>query len=110
MSVSESPPERATSERTGYAKVSVTVFQNPKISPQARCLYGLLCTYVNNRTRITHVGRRRLAEDIGCTERTVGNLLGELREAGVLDRSYRGYAMNRGTRLLDFVWVLKDVS
>lgn len=59
-----------------------------------------LATYGNKSGRNAHPGNRVLAEALGLSDRTVERHLGILRDAGLLDRVFRGSAAGR-RRLAD---------
>lgn len=94
----------------GWGIVSKQVLRNPSISPQAKGLYALLASYADYRTRRCHVGRERLAEDLGVSVRSVSIWIKELREADALDRQVRGFNQSQQTRLHDFVVIQMEAS
>lgn len=92
----------------GWGITSKQVMCNPNLSPQAKALYALLATYADYKTRECFPGRRRLAEDLGVSERTIGTLLAALADAGVVERQGRGWGRNRQSKLRDFIFVVDD--
>lgn len=93
------------SARGAWGVVSKDIMRDPSISPQAKGLYALLATYADHKTRECHVGRERLAADLGVSVRSVSIWMKELLDNDALDRQYRGLARSRKTRLHDFILV-----
>lgn len=71
---------------TPYAQVPVWVIRSGKeLSHGARALYACIMTYADNSSKSAFPSRQRLAEDLGCTEKSISRYVKELEDFGALD-------------------------
>lgn len=70
---------------TPYAQVPVWVIRSGKgLSHGARALYACIMTYADNSSKSAFPSRQRLAEDLGCTEKSISRYIKELEDFGAL--------------------------
>lgn len=73
----------------GYVRIANTVARDARLSMQARTLYVVLRSYAHGDRAYCWPGRRRLAEDCGCSVDTVKRLIHEIVDAGLVSVEQR---------------------
>ncbi len=71
-----------------YGVVWTEAVRDKRLTTTTRLLYANLCTYVNAETGTCFPGIKRLAEDLGVSERTVKRSVKELLEHGWISKGY----------------------
>lgn len=70
---------------TTYAQVPAWIIRSGKnLSHGARSVYSCIMTYADNSTKTAFPSRSRLAEDLGCTEKSISRYIKELENYGAL--------------------------
>ena len=108
MSISNRHPRL----QRGFGVVAKAVIRNKSIRGPARLLYALLATYADDEG-VCYPSNETLAEDLGATPKSVQNWMGELVEAGVIERVPRfveGRQTASLTRLIDTLVSQGDVQ
>lgn len=70
-----------------YTQIYADFFRDPSISPSAKALGGLLCTYTNG-GNVAWPGNKRLGEQMGWSARQVRRVLSKLESKAYLTRYY----------------------
>jgi hypothetical protein len=95
--------------KSGYGIVHRCVMENQKISRDAKALYALLQSYTGA-SEYCWPSQARLADGLGCTERSVINWLHELEENGLLRVERETGKSNRYTPLVPDAEPVKEPS
>ena len=75
--------------RNGYTRVPNHVLTSPKVSPGAKLVYAMLLRYAWQNDSC-YPGQKRLAKDMGASERSVRTYLGELERQQFIEVRRRG--------------------
>lgn len=87
----------------GFFIGSNDVVRNPLLSPQAKAVYALLCSYCGQ-DEVCWPSEETIAKQMGCTVRTVNTYLRELKEHKIVNYFPRGVD---GVRTKN-VYLIKD--
>lgn len=106
MSITDVEDTPTVRRRSGsWGRVSARVMQNPRLSMQAKAVYGLLASYADDGNRECHPRQSTMAEQMDCSVDTLQRHIRALEDAGLVEVVARfrpdGGRMNNDYVLLD---------
>jgi predicted transcriptional regulator len=72
-----------------FACVDLKILKDPTLSPCDKTVFSVICAHVDVQTRSCPLRVKTLAEEVGCSVRTVQDSLKALLERGVIERTER---------------------
>ena len=86
-----------------FTHVDIAVARDPSLSAMEKAVYLALCSHADTRSRSCFPSNRTLANEVGCSERTVQRSLDVLENRGIIKRQER---FKEGSQQTNIIWVI----
>ena len=86
-----------------FTHVDIAVARDPSLSAMEKAVYLALCSHADTRSRSCFPSNRTLADEVGCSERTVQRSLDVLENRGIIKRQER---FKEGSQQTNIIWVI----